>query len=217
MMLTPSMIEYVRSNVFPAGNQHRWQWCSMRSEQDPARAAANFWLGFLPSESRRLRVRRISRRARIWKSWKTTAPLRKFLSQVRPPVQPNGRNSKEGAEISSRRAPKCVRYFLREPARECVPQQYADPITRAREFGWKTFLGTSGEPLRLAPAEKSYFVKPNREEAGQLLGKPVSSLSAAVSALQSLKIRHSDSQGAPFLTIPLSRRKWEYCAFVSTK
>jgi 1-phosphofructokinase family hexose kinase len=63
---------------------------------------------------------------------------------------------------------------------------YAGLVARAREFGCKTFLDTSGEPLRLAVAEKPYFVKPNREEAAQFLGKPVCCLSDAVSALRKL-------------------------------
>ncbi|MGA2429437.1 MAG: 1-phosphofructokinase family hexose kinase [Candidatus Acidiferrum sp.] len=67
-----------------------------------------------------------------------------------------------------------------------APELYAGLVARAREFGCKTFLDTSGEPLRLALAEKPYFVKPNREEAAQLLGKPVSSLSDAISALRKL-------------------------------
>src|SRR5580693_7531465 len=40
-----------------------------------------------------------------------------------------------------------------------APRLYADLVTKAREFGCKTFLDTSGEPLRLALAEKPYFVK----------------------------------------------------------
>src|ERR1700675_935740 len=45
-----------------------------------------------------------------------------------------------------------------------APNLYADLVASAREFRCKTFLDTSGEPLRLALAEKAYFVKPNREE-----------------------------------------------------
>ena len=63
---------------------------------------------------------------------------------------------------------------------------YADLITMARGFGCKTFLDTSGEPLRQALNARPYFVKPNREEAGQLLGKRISGFAGAVDALQQL-------------------------------
>jgi 1-phosphofructokinase family hexose kinase len=88
-----------------------------------------------------------------------------------------------------------------------APQLYADLVTRAREFGCKTFLDTSGEPLRLALAAKPYFVKPNREEAAQLLGKPVSSLSAAVSALHRLL-----SLGAQSAALSLGSEGLIFCA-----
>ena len=67
-----------------------------------------------------------------------------------------------------------------------APELYAGLVREARELGCKTFLDTSGEPLRLALGERPDFVKPNREEAAQLLGKPVSSLSDAVSAVHKL-------------------------------
>jgi 1-phosphofructokinase family hexose kinase len=67
-----------------------------------------------------------------------------------------------------------------------APQLYAGLVASAREFGCKTFLDTSGESLALMLAEKPYFVKPNREEAADLLGKPVCSLSDAVSAVRRL-------------------------------
>jgi 1-phosphofructokinase family hexose kinase len=63
---------------------------------------------------------------------------------------------------------------------------YAGLVASARECRCKTFLDTGGEPLRLALAEKPYFVKPNREEGAQLLGKPISSLSDAVSTVHKL-------------------------------
>lgn len=67
-----------------------------------------------------------------------------------------------------------------------APELYAGLVGEARELGCKTFLDSSGKPLRLSLGERPYFVKPNREEAAQLLGKPVSSLSDAVSALPKL-------------------------------
>jgi len=66
------------------------------------------------------------------------------------------------------------------------PKLFAGLIARARKFGCKTFLDTSGEPLRMALSENPDFVKPNRQEAEQLLGTPIHSLSDAASGLRSL-------------------------------
>lgn len=74
-----------------------------------------------------------------------------------------------------------------------APKLYADLIAKARELGCKTFLDTSGEPLRLAIGEKPCFVKPNREEASQFLGKAVGSLSDATRALRKLLSLGADS------------------------
>jgi 1-phosphofructokinase family hexose kinase len=88
-----------------------------------------------------------------------------------------------------------------------VPERYAGLVTSAREFGCKTFVDTNGEPLRLALAAKPYFVKPNREEAARLLGKPVSSLPAAVSALRKLL-----SLGAQSAALSLGSEGLLFCA-----
>jgi 1-phosphofructokinase family hexose kinase len=88
-----------------------------------------------------------------------------------------------------------------------APKLYASLIARAREFGCKTFLDTSGEPLRLALAEKPYFVKPNREEVAHLLGKSVSSLSDAVSAIRKLL-----SFGAESAALSLGLEGLLFCA-----
>lgn len=92
-------------------------------------------------------------------------------------------------------------------AASVAPSLYAGLVTRAREFGCKTFLDTGGEPLRLALAEKPYFVKPNREEAAQLLGKPVRDLSDAVRALHRLL-----SLGAQSAALSLGSEGLLFCA-----
>jgi 1-phosphofructokinase len=92
-----------------------------------------------------------------------------------------------------------------------APQLYAGLIARAREFGCKTFVDMSGEPLRLALAEKPYFVKPNREEAAQLLGKPIKSDSDAVSTLRKLM-----SLGAESAALSLGSEGLLFCANTDT-
>jgi len=63
---------------------------------------------------------------------------------------------------------------------------YARLIRRARENRCRTFLDTSGEPLRQALPARPHFVKPNREEATGVLGVTIDSLTAAVDAVRSL-------------------------------
>jgi 1-phosphofructokinase family hexose kinase len=63
---------------------------------------------------------------------------------------------------------------------------YARLIALANELGCRTFLDTSGEPLRLALAALPHFVKPNRDEAAQLLGTAIDSVPAAAAAVRKL-------------------------------
>jgi tagatose 6-phosphate kinase len=63
---------------------------------------------------------------------------------------------------------------------------YASLIESANSFGCRTFLDTSGEPLRLALAARPQFVKPNRQEAEWLLGLSISDLSVGARALEQL-------------------------------
>jgi 1-phosphofructokinase family hexose kinase len=67
-----------------------------------------------------------------------------------------------------------------------APDLHARLVTIAREYGCRTLLDTSGEPLRLALAAKPDFVKPNRGEAIQLLEMPVDSLADAAAAIRKL-------------------------------
>ena len=71
------------------------------------------------------------------------------------------------------------------PAGMCA-NLYARLIAAAREIGCQTFLDASGEPLQLAIAAKPDFVKPNRDEAGALLGMAIDSVAAAAGALRKL-------------------------------
>jgi 1-phosphofructokinase family hexose kinase len=87
------------------------------------------------------------------------------------------------------------------------PELYASLVEQAQDFGCKTFLDASGEPLRLAVAKKPYFVKPNREEVSQLLGKPVDCFSDAVIALRKLL-----SLGAQRVALSLGSEGLLYCA-----
>jgi 1-phosphofructokinase family hexose kinase len=90
---------------------------------------------------------------------------------------------------------------------EAPTRLYAGLIRMARQFGCKTLLDTSGDPLRLALAEKPDFVKPNREEVCRLLEKAIDSRSDAVSALHVLL-----SMGAQSAALSLGADGLLYCA-----
>jgi 1-phosphofructokinase family hexose kinase len=60
---------------------------------------------------------------------------------------------------------------------------YARLLGVARRAGCRTFLDSSGEPLRQALPAGPDFVKPNRDEAAELLGVAIDSRSAAVDAV----------------------------------
>ena len=106
---------------------------------------------------------------------------------------------------------KAAVIFSGSLAASAAPELYAGLVASARRFGCKTFVDTSGEPLRLALAEKPCFVKPNREEAAQLLGKPVRLLPDAVSALRQLL-----SLGAQSAALSLGSEGLLFCAGTDT-
>lgn len=63
---------------------------------------------------------------------------------------------------------------------------FASLIASANSFGCRTFLDTSGEPLRRALAASPEFVKPNRKEAEELFGQDLSDLSLGARAVRQL-------------------------------
>jgi len=67
-----------------------------------------------------------------------------------------------------------------------APDLFARLIAFARASGCRTFLDTSGEPLRLATSAKPDFVKPNRDEAEALIGSLVDSPNSAVRVIERL-------------------------------
>jgi fructose-1-phosphate kinase PfkB-like protein len=77
---------------------------------------------------------------------------------------------------------------------------YASLIERIHGCGGKAFLDASGEPLKLALKAGPDFVKPNREEAEWLTGKPISDVTSAVTAIPQLI-----SAGAKSAAISLGR------------
>ncbi len=52
---------------------------------------------------------------------------------------------------------------------------YAQLIATVHGLGARAFLDSSGEALRLGLAARPYAIKPNSEEAGEVLGRPVTS------------------------------------------
>jgi 1-phosphofructokinase family hexose kinase len=66
------------------------------------------------------------------------------------------------------------------------PGSYARLTELAHRYGHKLFLDSSGEPLRLALSAGPDFIKPNREEAEQLIGEKIRDRSAAQRAVAKL-------------------------------
>jgi len=84
---------------------------------------------------------------------------------------------------------------------------YARLIAAAYEHSCRTFLDTSGEALRLGLSAGPSFVKPNREEASQLLGAEVNSLSNGAAAVRKLL-----ELGAESAAISLGSEGLLFCA-----
>ena len=78
------------------------------------------------------------------------------------------------------------------------PEFYASLIERVHDCGGKAFLDTSGEPLKKALKASPDFVKPNREEAEWLTGKPIQDTKAAAAAITQMI-----SEGAKSVAISL--------------
>jgi 1-phosphofructokinase family hexose kinase len=89
---------------------------------------------------------------------------------------------------------------------------YARLIVRAGEFGCRTLIDTSGEPLRLTLAAHPDFVKPNREEAAHLLGAPIGSLAGAAQAIRQLM-----NLGARSAALSLGAEGLLYCCAEESK
>jgi tagatose 6-phosphate kinase len=66
------------------------------------------------------------------------------------------------------------------------PDFYARLVAAARKAGCRTFLDTSGDPLKLALAAHPHFVKPNRDEAARALKSAINSRPSAVNALSQI-------------------------------
>jgi 1-phosphofructokinase len=64
---------------------------------------------------------------------------------------------------------------------------YAQLITAVQGRGGRAFLDSSGEALRLGLAARPYAIKPNSEEAGEALGRPVVSDAEHVAAARGLQ------------------------------
>ena len=104
-------------------------------------------------------------------------------------------------EPGGRPAPGEEREFLQQCTREIVsaegngllvisgrlpagvaPNLYSSLINTARAAGIETFVDSSGEALRVSIEAKPRFVKLNRQEAEELLGRTIGSISEVVAA-----------------------------------
>lgn len=69
----------------------------------------------------------------------------------------------------------------------CPPDFYQRLITTAKDYGCKTILDTSGEPLRAGILAAPYLIKPNQHELSELLGREIATVDAAAVAAADLR------------------------------
>lgn len=69
------------------------------------------------------------------------------------------------------------------------PDTYAGFIARSHEQGVKVILDADGEPLRLGVAAHPDVIKPNVQEAEQLLGRRLPDLATVIGAARELSLR----------------------------
>jgi 1-phosphofructokinase family hexose kinase len=84
---------------------------------------------------------------------------------------------------------------------------YGSLIESANSRGCRTFLDTSGDALRPALAARPGFVKPNRQEAEQLLGMKITDISDGMDAVKRLV-----SLGARSAAISLGEQGLLWCS-----
>lgn len=75
---------------------------------------------------------------------------------------------------------------------------YAELARRARAAGRRCLVDASGEVLRQAVSAQPFLLKPNRDEAEALFGRPIGDLDAAVAALREL---HGRGVAMPVLSL----------------
>ena len=78
-------------------------------------------------------------------------------------------------------------------SRGLAPNIYAELIVAAKKAGCLALLDASGEPLSASLPAAPDAIKPNRQEAAAILGKPIHSLSEAVEAARTLRRRGPES------------------------
>jgi 1-phosphofructokinase family hexose kinase len=88
-----------------------------------------------------------------------------------------------------------------------APDMYARLIWSAHRRGCRTLLDTGGEPFRLALAASPNLVKPNRDEAANVLGMQIDSPRTAVAAVRMLL-----SLGAQGVALSLGSEGLLFCA-----
>jgi len=71
----------------------------------------------------------------------------------------------------------------------CDDGTYADLVRELQGTGVRCLLDASGAALRMAVEERPFLVKPNRDEAAALFGKPVADIDDAANAVRMLLSR----------------------------
>ena len=80
----------------------------------------------------------------------------------------------------------------------CPPSMYAELVEALRPRGVRCLVDASGDALRHALDARPFLVKPNRDEAAELLQRPIPSLEAAFDTVASL---HDRGVAMPLLSL----------------
>src|SRR6266545_3760764 len=105
-----------------------------------------------------------------------------------PPVCPEGLVAFR-ADVQARLRGAAVLVLAGSLLPGMPPSFYAELIGAARQLGVPAIVDADGEPLRLALAARPTLAKPNRAEAGSLLGRQLDTRAAVVEAAGELVAR----------------------------
>lgn len=166
-------------------------------------------IGLVDAAHRNLTARRMSERGVLFHGVEIDAPLRHCIA-----LQDAGGQITEvlgqGPQLGERDRAALFRAFRLALAeselvilsgslpRGLAADTYAELVQQVRAAGKRCLVDASGEVLRQAVPAQPFLLKPNRDEAEALLGRPVGDLDAAVGALREL---HARGVATPVLSL----------------
>ncbi|GAB3792687.1 1-phosphofructokinase family hexose kinase [Dyella agri] len=157
-------------------------------------------IGLIDAAHRNLTARRMSERGVLFHGVEIDAPLRHCiaLQDARGQITEVLGQGPELGERDRVALQRAFRLALAESdlvvlsgslPRGLAADTYAELAQQVRAAGKRCLVDASGEVLRQAVSAQPFLLKPNRDEAEALFGRPVGDLEAAVAALRELSAR----------------------------